>query len=252
MVSPRIIPVLLLKGEGLVKGIKFKNHRYLGDPINAVKIFNDKEVDELIFLDINANKEGRTISPELVDKLSTECYMPFSIGGGIRNIEQIKMLLGLGAEKVIINTEAVNNPNIIKEASEIFGSQSVVISVDVKKSIFGIYNVFTYSGIRKEEIKLTEYLKKIEEYGAGEIMINSIDKDGTMTGYDIDLIKIVKSILKIPLIASGGAGEFKHFKEAFLEAKVSAVAAGSMFVFIGKKRGILINYPDKDELKNIF
>lgn len=252
MIKPRIIPVLLLKGEGLVKGIKFKEHRYIGDPINAVKIFNDKEVDELVFLDIDASREGRTISPGMVDKLSGECYMPFAVGGGIRNIEQIKMFLGLGAEKVILNTSVIENPGLIKEATEVFGKQSIVICIDVKKFLLGSYNVYSYSGTKKEDIKFKDYLSVVNEAGAGEIMINSIDKDGAMTGYDIELMKFVKSIIKIPIIASGGAGGFIHFKEVFSEANISAVAAGSLFVYWGKKRGILINYPDKDELKNIF
>lgn len=248
---PRIIPVLLLKGEGLVKGINFKEHRYLGDPLNAVKIFNDKEVDELIFLDINASKEGRMISPELVERISIECYMPFSVGGGIKCLDDIQLLLKLGAEKVILNTFAVDNYDFIRDASNNFGKQSIIVSVDVKKSLFGKYNIYTLSGSKKSIISLEEHLKQLVDAGVGEIIINSIDRDGMMNGYDLELVRIVSAIVDIPLIISGGAGKIGDFKQVLTNFNVSAFAAGSMFVYFGKKKGILINYPEKGELNSM-
>ena len=252
MFLPRIIPVLLLKGKGLVKTVKFKNPRYIGDPINAVRIFNDLKADELVFLDITASKENRTINLDLVKNIGDEAFMPFGVGGGIKTISQIEEILKAGAEKVILNTNAFLKPELIKESSEYFGNQSIVVSVDVKKNMFGKYQVFIKGGSKRVNVNMQEYIKKIESLGAGEIIINSIDNDGKMNGFDIELIKIVSQSVNIPVVAIGGAGSLQDFKNAYLGGKAHAIAAGSFFVFHGPRKAVLINYPSKNELKELF
>jgi cyclase len=252
MFRPRVIPTLLLKEKGLVKTVNFKNPKYIGDPINAVRIFNDLEADELIFLDIDATLEGRTISSSLVKTIGDEAYMPFSVGGGIRTLEQAHGLISAGAEKIVLNTAAVDNPDIIREIAEVFGSQSVVVSVDVKKNLFGKYVPCAASGTNGIGFALTEHLKKAAVLGAGEVLINSISRDGRMQGYDIELIKRVSSIVDIPVIACGGAGTVTDFVSAVNEGGASAVAAGSLFVFHGPRKAVLINYPEKEELEVLF
>jgi cyclase len=249
MLIPRVIPCLLLKDKGLVKTVKFKNPKYVGDPINAVRIFNEKEVDELIFLDITATIEKRPPSIEVISQISDECLMPLTFGGGISTVDQVKQVLNAGAEKVSINTSAVENPILIKEASDNFGSQSIVVAIDVKKKLFGKYEVFTHDGTRGTGLDPFQFSQKMEQFGAGEILINSIDRDGTMLGYDINLIKLITTAVNIPVIACGGAGKIQDFSEALLTGGASAVAAGSLFVFYGKRRAVLINYPTKEELK---
>ena len=252
MYRPRIIPCLLLKGQGLVKSIKFKNHRYIGDPINAVKIFNDKRADELIFLDVFASKEGRTVSLDLVKKLGDECNMPFAVGGGIHSIEQIKSLIQAGAEKVCINTKAVQQPDFIKEASEEFGSSTIVVSIDVKKKMFGAERVFIQNGSKSTSYSPVEFAQLMQEKGAGEILINSIEHDGMMEGYDLALIKRISDAINIPLIACGGAGSLKDISDAVIQGGASAAAAGSMFVYHGPRRAVLINLPVKEALQEPF
>jgi cyclase len=242
MPTPRIIPILLLKGDGLVKGIGFKAHKYLGDPINAVKIFNDKEVDELMFLDIEASLKERKPNVEFIRKLADECYMPFGVGGGIRDVEQIRDILEAGAEKVSINTGAVKNPELIKEASSIFGSQSIVVSIDVRKNWLGQYIVCIKSGSEQTGLDPVDWSRKAQDLGAGEILLTRIENDGTMNGYDLVLIRKVAEVLGIPLIASGGAGRMEDFSSAIKEG-ASAVAAGAKFVLHGKHRAVLITYP---------
>ena len=250
MYRPRIIPCLLLKGDGLVKTTGFENPRYIGDPINAVRIFNELEADELVFLDINASKENRTISLEVVKKIGEEAFMPFAVGGGIHNIEDAKDLLSAGAEKIILNTSAIENPDLVKEAAEIFGNQSVIVSIDVRK-INGNYEVFIYGGTKETGKKPVEVAKELEKLGAGEILINSIDEDGKMGGYDLELIKKVSEEVKVPVVACGGAGKFEDFKKV-VDAGATAVSAGSLFIFAGKGQGVLINYPEQKEIEGIF
>ncbi len=242
MNTPRIIPILLLKGDGLVKGIAFKDHKYLGDPMNAVRIFNDKEVDELMFLDIEASLKGRTPNVEFIRKLADECYMPFGVGGGISDVEQIREILEAGAEKVSINTSAVRNPELIREASNIFGAQSIVVSIDVRKSWLGKYSVYIKSGSEQTGLDPVDWARKVQDLGAGEILLTRIENDGTMNGYDLDLIRSIAPALEVPLIASGGAGKAEDF-EAALSSGASAVAAGAKFVLHGKHRAVLITYP---------
>ena len=252
MFLPRIIPVLLLKNKGLVKTLKFKEPRYIGDPINAVKIFNDLKVDELIFLDINASKEGRAVTVDLVKDIGDEAFMPFGVGGGIKNITQIEQLLKAGAEKIIINTQAILNPNLIEESAKIFGSQSIVVSIDVKRSFTGHYLVWIKDGSERTNLNPVEAAIKAKDLGAGEIIINSIDLDGTMKGYDLTLIKSIVDNVSIPVVACGGAGNLEHLKEGYFEGNAHALAAGSMFVYHGRRRAVLINYPSKSETKQLF
>ena len=250
MLKNRVIPCLLLRNLGLVKTIKFSKPKYVGDPINAVKIFNDKEVDELIFLDITATAEKRTPSFELLSRIASEAFMPFSYGGGIRTLEDAEKILRLGAEKIIINNYAYENPDFIKEASNAFGSQAVLVSIDVKKTWRNKYEVFLKNGTVRTKENPVSYAIKMEEFGAGEIFLNSIDQDGVMDGYDTELINMVSENVGIPVIASGGAGKNEHFVDA-IKAGASAVSAGSLFVFFGPHRAVLINYPDQKTLSEI-
>lgn len=247
MIRPRVIPALLLQGQGLVKTVKFKDPKYLGDPINIVRIFNDKEVDELIFLDITATPERRRPPFEMLAKITSECFMPLGYGGGIRSLEDVKTLLALGIEKVILNTAAVELPELVTQAAEYAGSQAVVISMDVKRGLLGKYEVFTHSGTKATGLDPLRHAQEMERRGAGELFVNSIDRDGTMQGYDLDLIRRVAQAVGIPVIACGGAGNLQHLAEA-IRAGASAAAAGSMFVFQGPLRGVLISYPSHEEL----
>ncbi|MBI5686982.1 MAG: imidazole glycerol phosphate synthase subunit HisF [Verrucomicrobia bacterium] len=240
---PRIIPVLLLKGEGLVKGTRFKDHKYVGDPINAVRIFNDKNADELFLLDITATQEGRVPSVEMVRRIAEESYMPFGVGGGIRSVAQMRDLLRAGAEKVAINSAAVEMPDLIREGSNNFGRQSITVSIDVKRNWRGQDAVWTHSGARKTGLDVCDWARRAQDLGAGEILLNSIDRDGTGAGYDLPLVRSVADAVEIPVIACGGAGKYEDFLPAVREAHASAVAAGSLFVFHGPLRAVLINYP---------
>ena len=248
MFRPRIIPVLLLQGNALVKSKGFKDFRYIGDPINAVKIFNDLKADELVFLDIEATKEKRTISTELVRQVGEEANMPFAVGGGIKNLDEIQNIIAKGAEKVIINTCAVENPKFIREASDNFGSSTIVVCIDVKKKFFSGEVVWSNSGSKSSKYSPRDFAKIIEENGAGEIIIQSINKDGTMSGYDLDLIKEISTTVTIPVVALGGAGNLEHMIEAYKKGFASALAAGSLFVFQGPNKGVLINYIEKSDL----
>jgi cyclase len=241
----------LLKNQGLVKGVNFKNYKYVGDPINAVNIYNAKEVDELIFLDINATKTNSIPPIELVEKIADECYMPFAVGGGIRSIKDVRKLLYAGAEKVSINTSAVTNPDLIREIADVFGSQSVVVSIDTKKNWRGKYEIYGSCGERRFKIDPISFAIKMQEYGAGELLVNSIDRDGTLKGYDIELLRKITSEVSIPVIACGGAGKLQDLDDAIKVGGCSAAAAGSFFVFHGPKRAVLINFPTKEEREAI-
>jgi imidazole glycerol-phosphate synthase subunit HisF len=246
----RIIPALLLKNEGLVKTIRFKEPTYVGDPINAVRIFNDKEVDEILFLDIMAGREQRRPNFKMVEKIAGECFMPFAYGGGVRSLEDVRILLNLGTEKVVINSYAADNPGFVREAAETFGSQSIVVSIDVKTGILGRQSVHVNGGKTSARCEPVAFAKLMEEMGAGEIVLTSIDRDGTMKGYDLQLLQRVVKALTIPVVASGGAGRIEHFKDA-LACGASAVSAGSMFVFQGRHRAVLISYPSMAEMETI-
>jgi len=248
MLRTRVIPVLLLKNNGLVKTTRFKNPVYVGDPINAVRIFNEKEVDELILLDITATNDNREPDYSKIKEIVSEAFMPIGYGGGISRLDQIEQLFKLGVEKVIINTAAHTNPQLIKNAASIFGNQSIVIAIDFKKTFWGKYAILTHAGKKKQIADILTFINSVQELGAGEIFLNSIDHDGTMKGYDTKLIKQIGPHINVPLIVSGGAGTINDFSEA-IQAGASAVAAGSMFVFQGIHRAVLISYPKYSELE---
>ena len=244
---PRIIPCLLIDRGKLVKTVRFKNPRYLGDPVNAIKIFNEKEVDELCILDITKNS-SKKIDFELLKNMSTESFMPLSYGGGIRTLDEAEEIFHIGFEKVTLNTSLVENPSLITNIANRFGSQSVIASIDVKDNIFSQKNCYIRCGTKKIKVKPRELCMMAEGLGAGEILLNSITKDGMMTGYDTALIKEISSSVKIPVIACGGAGKIEHFQDAVVEGGAHAVAGGSIFVYYGAKRAVLISYPTENEL----
>jgi cyclase len=251
MLKMRIMPCLLVSNGRLVKTVKFKNPAYVGDPVNAIKIYNEKEVDELILLDITATLEGRKPDFAFLSEVANECFMPLAYGGGVRDLDDIKRIFSLGIEKVAINSYAVENPAFIEKAAAIFGSQSILLSLDVKKNRFGKYGVYTQGGRMGPSADPVSWAVEAERLGAGEILLNSIDRDGTMDGYDISLIKKVTEALHVPVIACGGAGKLHDFQAAVTEGGASAVAMGSMAVYQGKNKGVLINFPSRDDLKNI-
>jgi cyclase len=248
MIRTRVIPVLLLKGRGLVKTTQFKDPVYVGDPINAVRIFNDKEVDELTILDIDATKNNREPNYELLQEIVSECFIPLCYGGGVTRFEQIEKLFSLGIEKVALNSVLAEKPELLSEGAKTYGSQSLIASIDYKKNFFGKYRVVTHGGQNALKEEPLEFAKRMEDLGAGEIILNSVDKDGTRSGYDLEMIAKVSSHLSIPVVAAGGAGELADFKKA-ADAGASAAAAGSLFVFHGKLRGVLISYPSQDQLE---
>jgi cyclase len=248
----RIIPCLLLRNKGLVKTVKFKESTYVGDPINTIKIFNEKEVDEIFFLDIDATNSKREPSYELIQNIASECFMPFAYGGGIQSLQQIEKIIKSGAEKIIVNTMAFLQKNFINEAVSQFGSSTIAVSIDVKKEFIKGNIVYINGGTRSTGKNPVDYAKEIENEGAGEILINSIDRDGTMEGYDIELIKSISQVVKIPVIACGGAGKMSDFRLAVKEGGASAAAAGSFFVFHGKRRAVLITYPAYSEISVLF
>ena len=244
----RVIPVLLIHKAGLIKSIKFKNYQYVGDPLNAVKIFNEKEIDEIVVLDIDATREGRGPAMLRIKEIASEAFIPLAYGGGISTLEQIKELFFLGVEKIIINYQAFKNPSLIREAADLVGSQSVVVSIDVKKNLFGKYKVHLMNGTDNTGMAPEVFARKVQEAGAGEIFLNSIDRDGMYTGYDLELIKTVSGILTIPLVICGGASSIDDFKPA-IQQGASAIAAGSIFVFQKPHKAVLISYPSQISLK---
>ena len=251
MTQARVIPCLLIRGNGLVKTRKYKDPVYIGDPVNAVRIFSDKEADEIVILDIDASKKGLEPNYELIREIAGEAFMPLAYGGGVRNLEQIKRLIRAGVEKVVINTQATESMNTILEAVKIFGSQAIIGAVDVRKKIFGGYVVLSNSGTVETNLNLQQHLSNLVQAGVGELFINNIDRDGTMEGYDLTLVKAV-SKFSVPVVVCGGAGNLQDMTNAVFEGGASAVAAGSMFVFHGKHRAVLINYPKAAELETIF
>ncbi len=248
----RLIPCLLLRNRGLVKTVKFRDSTYVGDPINTVKIFNEKEVDEIFFLDIDATNAGKEPPYDLIQNIAGECFMPFAYGGGINSLQQIEKIIASGAEKIIINTSAFTKKGFIREAADHFGSSTIAVSVDVKKEFLKGNIVYVNGGKRSTGINPVQYVMMIEDEGAGEILINSIDRDGMMGGYDLDLIKSVSKAVKLPVIACGGAGKLSDFSDAVKSGGASAVAAGSFFVFHGKRKAVLITYPSYSEISDLF
>lgn len=248
MYRARVIPCLLLRGHGLVKTRKFKDPVYVGDPVNAVRIFSDKEVDELVVLDIEASKLGKEPDYELIAEIAGECFMPVAYGGGVRTLEQVRRLIRSGVEKVVINSAAVESTQVITDAAKVFGSQAVVAAIDVKRTLLGGYKVMAKAATVETRLKLDDHVQALVQAGAGEIFLNSVDRDGTMAGYDLDLIRSVAAKTTVPLVACGGAGDVEHLRAAVRQGGASAVCAGSMFVFHGKHRAVLINYPGNLDL----
>jgi len=244
----RIIPCLLLKGSGFVKTVKFKKPVYLGDPVNIVRIFNDKEVDELAILDISASVKNKAPAFDLLADIAGECFMPLSYGGGLRRLEDLVALNKAGYEKLIINTHAVENPEFVRKAADQLGSQSVVVSLDVKRSLLGKYEVLVMGGRRNTKKDPVALAEEMERWGAGEILLNSIDRDGTQKGFDLQLIDKVSSAVDIPVIACGGAGSVQDIAQAAREGGASGVGVGSYFVFHGRHRAVLINVPPPEEV----
>lgn len=251
MLRKRIIPCLLLQDEFLVKTIKFKNPLYIGDPINAINIFNDKEVDEVILLDISCSKNNASIDFDTIKKVVSECFMPLTYGGGVTTLDQMEKIYNLGIEKIVINTNLLQDFKLLKTAARIFGSQSVVAGLDIKKNIFGKYRVYSHVEGKNKNLNFLDYCKHLEHSGAGELFLNSVDKDGTWTGFDLELNSLVSNALDIPVVASGGAGTKNHIIDLFNKTEVMAAALGSMAVYQKKDCGVLINFPLKEERRRI-
>lgn len=248
MLYPRIIPCLLVHQKGLVKTVRFKDPKYVGDPINAVKIFNEKEVDELIVLDIDASVEGREPDYKLIEHLAVECRMPLCYGGGIKTAEQAQRIFKLGVEKIAVGSLAVETPEVLEQLAARVGNQSVVVVMDVKKTMFGMrYELFTHNGRKATGLEPVSFARSMQQLGVGELVINSIDQDGMMTGYDAKLIDAVRAAVTIPVTVMGGAGKLEDMGAVIRKHSVIGMAAGSMFVFKGKYRAVLINYPTPAE-----
>lgn len=251
MLKHRVIPALLLRNGGLVKTQKFGKHKYIGDPINAIRIFNEKEVDELVLLDIDASRQGREPDYALIESIAAECFMPLGYGGGISTIEQAGRIFSSGVEKIVLQTSALQNSALVTEIAQRFGSQSVVVSMDIKRDWLGRYRLWSSSSRRVLPADWLQALRSIVSAGAGEVLLNSVDRDGMQQGYDLRMIKVAAEAVDVPLIALGGAAELGHFVEA-IEAGASAVAAGSLFVLQGAHRAVLISYPNYSELESLF
>lgn len=248
MLRPRITPCLLVHNKGLVKTVKFKDPKYVGDPINAVKIFNEKEVDELIVIDIDATVQNREPDYTLIKNLALESRMPLCYGGGVTTVEQARKIINLGAEKVAISSKAISNPEIIPQIARAIGTQSVVVVLDVqKRGLFGKYELVTHNAKKTTGKNPIEFAKYIEQLGVGEIVVNSVDQDGVMKGYDIDLINNIRQAVNVPITVLGGAGSLNDIKAVIQRFGTIGVAAGSLFVFKGIYRAVLINYPNRTE-----
>lgn len=252
MLRPRIIPSLLIHDKGLVKTVNFKNPKYVGDPINAVKIFNEKGVDELAIFDIDASALGKEPDYKLIENLALQSRMPLCYGGGVKTVQQAQKIFGLGIEKIAVSSAICQNPNLITDIANKVGSQSVIAVLDVKKKLLGGYEVYINNGKNATGIDALQFVEKLEALGAGEIIINSIDQDGMMKGYDVNLIDKVRQKITIPLTVLGGAGSLEDIKKVIKAHRIIGVAAGSLFVFKGKYKAVLINYPNKTEKENLF
>ena len=255
MLRPRIIPCLLVHNKGLVKSVQFKNHKYVGDPINAVRIFNEKEADELMVVDIDASVEKREPDYKMIENLAMECRMPLCYGGGIRTVEQAQSIFALGVEKIALSSAAISHPELVSKIADRVGSQSVVVVLDVKKKMFGGYELYVNNGLKGTAKNPFEFASHIEKMGAGEIVINSIDQDGMMKGYDLELVEKIRKSISLPLTVLGGAGSLQDIGSLIKNYGVIGAAAGSLFVFKGVYKAVLINYPnwdEKDKLINQF
>lgn len=249
MLTSRVIPTLLLKSDSLVKTVKFGNPSYIGDPINTVRIFNELEVDELMFLDITATKDHRQPNLKILSEIANECFMPVGYGGGLNKIDAVKSIFNIGFEKIVLNSVCYEQPEFISKVADVYGNQAVVVSIDVKKNVFGNYELYSHSGKVKQKKNLIDWVCKLEKLGAGEILLTSIDKEGSWSGLDLNLIKKITDQVSIPVIAHGGAGSILHIKDAVKKSNASAVALGSMVVYQQKGMGVLVNFPDQVTLR---
>lgn len=252
MLKTRVIPALLLRDNALVKTIKFSKPSYIGDPINTVRIFNELEVDELVFLDIEATMQKRRPNVRILREIANECFMPLSYGGGLQDFDTASEIFGIGFEKVVLNTACHTHPEVINQIAQHFGNQAVVASVDVKKNFWGNYEVWTHSGTKNTKKNPVNWSRQLEEMGVGEILLTSIDKEGTWSGFDVELTRKVSEAVSIPVIAHGGAGSLDHISKVVHDGKASAVALGSMVVYQQKGMGVLVNFPEKSELEILF
>lgn len=252
MLSTRLMPCLLMSNGALVKTIRFKEGPYVGDPVNAVRIFNQKEVDELILLDIHATSQNRGIDFDTLEKIVSECFMPICYGGGVRTVEDMRRLYALGIEKVSLGAAAFEVPGLVQQASREFGAQAVVVTLDVKKNLFGKLTVRTRNGTQDTKILPPNAARAFSDQGAGEILLYSIDRDGTWSGFDLKLIESVSHSVTVPVVATGGAGSLQDIKTAVKDAGASAVAIGSMAVFQGKDLGVLIKFPARKDQDALF
>lgn len=253
MLFPRIIPCLLVKDKGLVKTVSFKHPKYVGDPINAVRIFNEKEVDEIMVIDIDATTLGQEPDYVMIENLAAECRMPLCYGGGVTKSEQIQRIIQLGVEKVAVSSAAIYNPDLIADSAIKVGNQSIVVVLDVKKSLFsGKYEVWTHNGRRNSGKNVVDLAIQMEKQGSGEIVINSIDNDGQMKGYDLNLVEKIKKSVNVPVTVLGGAGSLEDIKKLINRFGIIGASAGSLFVFKGVYRAVLINYPNRQEKRALF
>lgn len=255
MLRVRVIPCLLVRDGALVKTVRFKDAAYIGDPLNAVRIFNELEVDEIAVFDITASRQKREPDFKLIREIASQCFMPLAYGGGVSEVAQFKTLFNIGVEKVLVNTALLRRPQLVSEAAALFGSQSVIASIDVKKDLLGRPRVHAPNGHDSAAVRSLlpdELARQAAALGAGEIFLNSVDRDGTMEGYDVELIRRVASAVDVPVIACGGAGEYAHLRDPVARGGASAVAAGSLFVYQSRLRSVLINFPDRAELENLF
>jgi cyclase len=252
MLRPRLIPFLLVHNGGLVKTVNFSDPKYVGDPINAVRIYNEKEVDELVVLDIDATVNGAEPDYQMIFHLASECRMPLCYGGGVHTVEQIEKIISLGVEKIAVSSAAVESPTLISDAASRVGSQSVVVVIDVKKTgLLRRYEVVTHNGTRRTGFNPVEFAHRMAELGAGEIVVNSVDRDGEMKGYDLDLVEQIRRAVNLPMTVLGGAGSLGDIKELINRYGIVGAAAGSLFVFKGKYRAVLINYPNREEKEDL-
>jgi len=248
MLRARVIPCLLVQNGGLVKTVNFGNPKYVGDPINAVKIFNEKEVDELIVLDIDASALGREPDYRMIGNLAVECRMPLCYGGGVKTVEQAERIISMGVEKVALSSAAIEDPELVASMAAVIGTQSVVVVVDVKKNgVSGQYEVWTHNGGKPTGRCPVEVAKEMEDLGAGEVVINSVDNDGVMKGYDLALVSQIREVISLPITALGGAGSLDDIRVLVRTFRIVGAAAGSLFVFKGAYRAVLINYPSRSE-----
>ena len=251
MLKKRVIPILQLNNDELVKSIKYKNHKYVGDPINAVRIFNEIQVDEIILLDVFQSKNNLDLNYEIIKDIADECRMPFTYGGGIKNIDQVEKLFSLGVEKISINTSALENHEFIKTLSKVFGSQSIVVSLDIKKDFFGKRRLYNWKKNKMLSEDIVDQIKTYTEYGAGEILINDVSNEGTLSGFDFSMLEVIEKKINIPIIVNGGINSYEQINQILQNDNIDAVGVGAFFIYYGPHRAVLISYIPEDKRKII-